>query len=314
MKNINNIQETDLSRDYVDLKEVFSILIKGKKTIIWITSLASIIVVIYSLMLPNIYESKALLFGVDPSNSSNPLEQYSGIASLAGIDIDGKKDGNQEQALEKILSLSFFENNILPFIFLPELMAFKSWVPKENLQVFDKGIYDEVSNKWVRDYSFPRGQIPSAQESHEVFVKHVSLNKDKKTGFIKLKVKHQSPYIAKKWADLIIDQINSYYREKDKLEAKLAVDYLNTQLLNTRITEVKEVIAQLLQQEEQKLALVEAKEAYVFEYIDPPALMEIKSHPKRAFICIIGALLGGMLGCLIVLIRHFRSKESTTSG
>ena len=311
MQDASNTQETDLSRDHIDLKEVFSILLLGKKTIIFITAFASIIVVIYSLMLPNIYEAEALLVGVNSSNSNNPLEQYSGIASLAGIDIDGQKDGNKEQAIDKMYSLSFFENNILPFIFLPELMAVKSWIPKENLLVFKKDIYDDVSNKWIRDFTFPRKQIPSAQESYEVFKKHIIFSKDKKTGFIKLKVKHQSPYVAKQWAELIIDQINYYYREKDKLEAKLAVDYLNVQMSNTRFTEIKQVIAQLLQQEQQKLTLVEAKEAYVFEYIDPPALMELKSQPRRAFICIIGALLGGILGCLIVLVRHFRSNESS---
>ncbi|MBE8233540.1 MAG: LPS O-antigen length regulator, partial [Endozoicomonadaceae bacterium] len=31
--------------------------------------------------------------------------------------------------------------------------------------------------------------------------------------------------------------------------------------------------------------------------------------PKRALICVLGTLLGGMLGVMIVLIRHFVRKE-----
>ena len=45
-------------------------------------------------------------------------------------------------------------------------------------------------------------------------------------------------------------------------------------------------MAELQQQEIQKLTLMEASEFYVFEYIDPPAVMEKKSEPSRAMICI----------------------------
>ena len=69
-------------------------------------------------------------------------------------------------------------------------------------------------------------------------------------------------------------------------------------------------MAELQQQQIQKLTLIEASDFYVFEYIDPPAVMEKKSEPSRAMICIFGALLGGMLGTLIVLVRHFRSKST----
>jgi LPS O-antigen subunit length determinant protein (WzzB/FepE family) len=77
----------------------------------------------------------------------------------------------------------------------------------------------------------------------------------------------------------------------------------------TNLSEIKQVIAQLLQQETQKLALIEANEAYVFDYIDPPAVMEEKIGPRRSIICIIGSILGAVLGILIVLIRHYLLKE-----
>ena len=46
--------------------------------------------------------------------------------------------------------------------------------------------------------------------------------------------------------------------------------------------------AEELQEQIQKLTLIEANEFYVFEYIDPPAVMEKKSDPNRKLICIIG--------------------------
>ena len=41
----------------------------------------------------------------------------------------------------------------------------------------------------------------------------------------------------------------------------------------TTLAEIKQVLAQLLQEETKKLTLIEANESYVFEYIDPPAVM-----------------------------------------
>ena len=61
----------------------------------------------------------------------------------------------------------------------------------------------------------------------------------------------------------------------------------------------------LSKEEIKTLTLIEANQSYVFDYIDPPAIMEKKSEPKRSLICILSFILGGMLSFLLVLIRHY---------
>ena len=301
--------------DEIDLRELFYVLLEGKWIIVSLTAFVSIIGVIYSLLLPNIYESKAMLVPVNSSSGiSGALGSYSGLAGLAGISLpSGGDEGNSAKAIQKISSLSFFENNILPNIHLPDLMAVKSWNSKTNTLTFDDSIYDTNSNTWIRDYSYPQQQIPSAQESFEVFkTAHLSLSEDKKSGFITLAIKHQSPFIAKQWVELVINEVNAFYRQKDKSESEKAVSYLNQQISITGLSEIKQVIAQLLQEETKKLTLIEANQYYVFDYIDPPAVMEKKSEPKRALICILSALLGGMLSILLVLIRrHYVIRQKS---
>jgi len=295
----------------INLHEIFYVLLEGRRIIISVTAFASIIGVIYSLLLPNIYESKALLVPVNASgNISGALQGYGSVARLAGINLpSGGDEGNSAKAIKKISSLSFFENNIMTNIFLPDLMAIKSWNYKTNTLAFDENIYKKNNNTWVRDYSYPKLQVPSAQESFEVFTrKHLSLSEDKITGFITLSMKHQSPFIAMEWAELVINEVNAFYRQKDKSESEKSVSYLNKQISLTNLSEIKQVIAQLLQEETKKLTLVEANKFYVFEYIDPPAIMEKKSGPKRALICILSALLGGMLGIVLVFIKHYPLK------
>jgi hypothetical protein len=301
--------------DEIDLRELFYALLDGKWIIVSLTAFASIIGVIYSLSLPNIYQSNTMLVPVNPSSGiSGALGSYSGLAGLAGISLPSDSDeGNSAKAIQKISSLSFFENSILPNIHLPDLMAVKSWNSKTNTLAFDDSIYDTNSNTWIRDFSYPQQQIPSAQESFAVFqTEHLSLSEDKKSGFITLSIKHRSPFVAKQWIELVVNEVNAFYRQKDKSESEKAVSYLNQQISITGLSEIKQVLAQLLQEETKKLTLIEANQFYVFDYIDPPAVMEKKSEPKRALICILSALLGGMLSVVLVLIRHYAMKQKVT--
>jgi len=301
--------------DEIDLRELFYVLLEGKWIIVSLTAFISIVGVIYSLSLPNIYESKALLAPVDSSSGiSGALGGYSNLAGLAGISLpSGGDEGNSAKAIQKISSLSFFENNILTNIYLPDLMTVKSWNSKTNIVAFDENVYEANTNSWVRDYSYPRQQIPSAQESFAVFKKkHLALSEDKKSGFNTLSIKHQSPFVAKQWAELIINEVNSFYRQKDKSESEKSVSYLNQQISMTGLSEIKQVLAKLLQEETKKLTLIEANQFYVFDYIDPPAVMELKSEPKRALICILSALLGAILSALLVLIRHYTFSKKTS--
>ena len=66
------------------------------------------------------------------------------------------------------------------------------------------------------------------------------------SGFSTLSIKHQSPYIAKEWAELVVNEVNSFYRQKDKTESEKAVNYLNQQISMTSLSEIKQVLAQLL--------------------------------------------------------------------
>tara|TARA_Y100000748_G_C15495826_1_gene488212 strand:+ start:475 stop:1398 length:924 start_codon:yes stop_codon:yes gene_type:complete len=292
--------------DEIDFVELFKVLWDGKWIIIFLTTFVSIVGVIYSLSLPNIYTSKALLVPVNSSSSiPGALRGYAGLAGLAGISTPtGGDEGNSAKALEKITSLSFFENNILPNIFLPDLMAVKSWNFKTNKLTYDESIYISESKTWV--------QMPSAQKSFRSFSSHLSFNEDTKSGFISLSIKHQSPFIAKEWAELVIDEVNAFYRQKDKLESEKAVSYLNQQISITSLSEIKQVLAQLLQEETQKLTLIEANEAFVFDYIDPPAVMEYKSEPVRSFISIISAIFGGLFSIILVFIRHYFFKRTSS--
>lgn len=314
MNNMNNLPPNKLIIEEIEILELINLFWDQKKTIILCICITAVASIIYSLSLPNIYTSKALLAPTQQSLGDS-LASYRGLAGLAGINLPSSNAKNlTEEATETLSSFVFFRENVLPNIFLPDLVAVKKWHAQENKLIYENNIYDSLSNTWVRKANFPRKSVPSAQESHEIFIDAIfSKSKDNETGFIRLSIEHQSPYIAKEWLDIILNGINERLREDQKRRALISIEYLNDQISQTSLTEIKQVLSTLVQQETEKLMLVESNKDYVFKIIDAPIVPELKSYPNRAIICIVGTILGGILGLMIVFVRHYFFSSTKNS-
>ncbi len=301
MNNSTDLNNNDELGDEIDIKSLLKTILVNKRLIIASTVSFAIIALIYSLTLTNIYQSTALLSPVgDQSNSSQSLNNLGGLASFAGINISSTSGGNSTKAITKITTLSFFEENILPNIFLPDLMAVKTWDEDTNSVIYNSS-YNVQTEKW--------NNIPHPQKSYKAFKSKLQVSEDYETKFLTISVKHESPHIAKEWTELVVNQINDSFRAKDKREAESAMNFLNTQMALTSYTEIKQVVAQILKQKMQQLTLIEANEFYVFSYLDQPAVARNKIEPSRSSICILGTLLGFMLGVLIVLVRGYLKED-----
>ena len=300
--------------DEIDLRELFSVLWDGKVWISAITAVAAAISVSVALWLPNIYESKALLAPKSDGGSgglSRLAAQYGGLASLAGINLSGVGGGDVSKAAlaqEKLKSLSFFAEHLYSEV-LVDLMAVDYWDAATGEIVIDSNVYNQGTSQWVREVSFPRKAKPSAQEAHEAFLKVIALSEDKQSGFVTLSVQHESPVVAKLWADMLIDRINEEIRAEDVGEAEASIAFLEAQREQTSLVSLDEVFAQLIEEQTKTIMLANVSKDYVFEIIDPPVVPELKSKPSRALICMLGTLLGGMLGIVWVLVRHYARSQ-----
>lgn len=311
--NLNKNKEAYIDNE-VDIYEFFQVLINGKLFILLITILVTAAAFFFSLLLPNIYQSRALLAPQESMGAiSSSIQNYSNLANIAGINFGSELNkGNKTKAMKKVISLSFFENNILPKIYLPNLMAVDSFDYQSKTLIYDKNIFDKASEKWVRDFKYPQKLIPSPQESFKVFLnEHLVIDEDQKTGFVAIAINHQSPFIAQKWTELIVIELNEFFRKNDKAQAEKSIKYLNEQMVKSSFAEIRQAIAQLIQHETKNLSLIEAKKEYVFAYIDPPVVMEEKEKPNRAIMVFIGFLFGSFFGAIIVLVRHYAVKKTT---
>ena len=303
-----------LINNEIHISELFSLLWGGKAWISGITAVAAIISVFVALSLPNIYESKALLAPKADGGAgglSRLAAQYGGLASLAGISLSGFGGGdvsNAALAQEKLKSLSFFIEHLYSEV-LVDLMAVDYWDADSGEIVIDSDVYNRGTDEWVRDVSYPFQKKPSPQEAHKEFLELITISEDKQSGFITLRVEHESPVVAKGWADMLIDRINEEIRAEDVGEAEASIIFLEAQREQTSLVSLDEVFAQLIEEQTKTIMLANVSKDYVFNIVDPPVIPEINSKPFRALICVLGTLLGSILGVVWVLIRHFTRPE-----
>jgi len=305
---INQERQQD---DEIDLAELWRAIWAGKWIIIAITSLFAVASVFYALSLPNIYKSEALLAPAEQQSSGlgGMASRLGGLASLAGVNLGGGKTDKTGLALEIMKSRAFVFKFIEKHNVTPELMAAKGWNLTTNELIYYSKLYEVTAKKWLREVKAPSQSKPSLQESYKEFQKIVSISQDKTSSMVTVSVEHYSPYIAKQWLDWLIEAINEEMKNRDLTEAKNSVAYLNEQLEHTKVADFQKVLYQLIEEQTKTIMFANVREQYALKTIDPALVPELKSGPKRALICVLGVLLGGLLAVMVVLIRYFSNSH-----
>ncbi len=302
------------TEDEIDLRELFKALWKGKWIIIATTFVFAVGAVLYALSLPNIYKSDALLAPAESSNGgglSKMAGQLGGLAALAGVNLGGGESSQTDLAVQVMKSRQFVEAFIKKHDLLVPLMAAIDWDLANNKLILDEELYNSNTGEWLREPDGMRGATPTAQEAFEVFSKEVlNVSQDKESGLYTVSVKNYSPYIAQQWVNWLIEDINKVMRERTIAETSQNLAYLNTQLQKTAVADMQSTFYKLIEEQTKSLMLAEVQEEFVFKVIDPAVVPEVKDGPKRALICVLGTLLGGMFGVGVVLVLYvFRERK-----
>ncbi len=308
----NTPVQNNIADDEIDLRELFSAIWQGKWIIIAITTLFAVASVFYAINQPNIYKSEALLAPAEQDKAGGLgalAGQFGGLASLAGVNLgSGGGVDKTQMALEVLKSRQFTSDFIQKHNILPDLMAAKTWNRETNTVIYDEELYIAEQNKWIRKVELPFKPEPSMQEAYKEFSKIISANKDKETGMVKIAIEHVSPHIAQQWVDWLIKDINATMKQRDVLEANKSTSFLTQQLEQTKIADIRAVLYKLVEEQTKTIMFANVRDEYVFKTIDPALVPEEKSGPKRALLCILSVLLGGMLSGIFVLIRHYIKK------
>jgi uncharacterized protein involved in exopolysaccharide biosynthesis len=273
-----------------------------KWLILFITGLFALASVLYSLSLPNKYRANAVVAPLVNEASAMGLgSQLGGLASLAGVSLGGGGSDKTSIAIEILKSRNFIEKFVNLNNLKPEVMAAIEWSQATNTIVFDESFYNQ--NEWVREAKNGKPSEPTPFELHKVFNDSMDIIINSENGFIEIAYEHVSPYVAQEIVSKVLIQLNDTMREREINKAQKSIEYLKQQLAINRLAELEAGIFELIQSQTETIMLANASPDYLFQVIDPAIVPHDKSSPKRAIICILGTLLGGVFAIIVVLIR-----------
>lgn len=290
----------------IDLYELLIVVWKNKWIILSVAAIFAVGSVFYAKSIPDQYKSSAILAPTSTSNGSSLSKlasQFGGLATLAGVHIGSSGGEKTAIAIELIKTWDFLEGFIRDNELEVEVFAVSDWDKQSNRLIINDALYDVNTQNWVprKDHD---GR-PSSWALFSALERRISVSKNDENGLVTISVEHYSPYVAKKWVDLLVVAINKHLQLQDRKEALNNIAYLKEQVKQTSIAEMQNIFYQLIEEQAKTLMLAEISEEYVFKTISPAKVAEKRSKPGRKFIVIFSMICGGGVAVLFVILREF---------
>jgi uncharacterized protein involved in exopolysaccharide biosynthesis len=252
----------------------------------WLIGSAILVVTIaaavYAFTQPRIYRATVSFVPAREESFSGGLaavaSQFSGLASLAGIDTAGDKSKNE--ALEVLRSRSFTlafieERNLRPILFAER--------------------WDAQKNAWKTD----AGEPPTLNDAYKLFDGKVrTVRDDKRTGVIALSINWRDRHLAAEWANDLVARVNARQRQVAIEDATRSLKYLDQELERTQVIGLRESIYRLIEAQINARMVANVRDQFAFKVIDPAAPPDQKTSvaPRRKVIVLLGAIGGLLLG------------------
>lgn len=297
--------------DAISFKEAVLLIWDQKILIIFSTFLFTFLFAIFTLFLTNIYTSSAVLMPSKKLNSSSISGSgIGGLASLAGINLPASEEEKDIiHSIETLTSLDFFEVLYSDENFLIELYAIKK-ISGESYTL-DEKIYK--NNKWVGEFRNGSPK-PSIFEAHQEFnEKHLKFFYDQKTSLVDISIDHRSPYVANNWLKRVVEELNFFLMKRAKVRAMESNQFLINELSKNSISEVRALIAGLMERNYKDLTMASVTNDYAFRYLDEPRIPDKRSKPARARMCIIFSFTSVILLSIAIILLRLANKQISFS-
>ena len=226
MNQVNQNNKLDNTIDEISLRHLVGKLRSGAKylTSKWLTILICAVIggalgLAYAIVRKPVYTA-ICTFVLEEGNKASALSQYSGLASLAGIDIGGGGGGGIFQGdniIELYTSRSMIQKTLLS----------KANISNENELLIDRYIeFNHLRQRWEKEKlghidfhtdpaKFSRTQDSIIADMVVLFNKSVLnvIKPDKKLTIIEVSVSGKDELFCKAFADKIVENVNNFYTQ-----------------------------------------------------------------------------------------------------
>ncbi|OBP15808.1 hypothetical protein A5320_08255 [Rheinheimera sp. SA_1] len=273
--------------------------------------------VYFALQMPNIYRTTVVLAPATEKKAGlgGLGSQLGGLASLAGVNLSASGGIDKtDLAIELLKSRRFLSQFITEYKLLIPIMAAKNWDLTSGTFIYDEDIYDTKNKLWVRAAIPPRKPEPSFEEAAVELSGLMDISKDKITGMVKVSIEHLSPELVQLWTQQLIIAVNNDIRQRDILEAQSSLKYLSEQLQDTKVAEIRNSLAQLIEEQTKTLMMANIREEYVLKVVDPAFLPEEKVKPRRSMVVLVSMFSMGLLLMMVGYVRILLAGRAELKG
>ena len=303
---MESIIQQNLYEDEINFREVFEIFWSGRKLILAITALFTVITIVIVLAMPNQYIASSVLAPAENENDglSSALSRLGGLASFAGLTVGSGESSEAQVAVEIMKSWAFVDDFITKNKLQAQIYAANGWNKDKNKLKYNANLYDDDKQKWLLENDKGQYRDPSSWELYTEFSEKLTINSDIISGLVTVKIEYYSPYLAKEWVDSYVIAINKHMQQRRLNKVNSNIDYLHVQIEKTSISYMHEVFYTIIEEQIKSKMLVEATPDHTFITVSPSMLPEEKSRPRRVIICILGTFLGLVLSVFLTYILH----------
>ena len=259
-----NQDEISSSEKEFSFKDIFMAIWTNRFLIIIFPLLVGSMTALYNLTLPNIYRAEILLATAESKAQGSSIAQ-GGLAAMAGISLPSGTDDKTLIAIETVKSKKFISEFLIRHEALPALMAPISWDSTED--ILEVGEY--------------HGSIQQATKQWKSIFYVEKLSQVQP--FVLMTITHISPTQARDWLVYIVEDLNKILSQRDVAEVKESIKYLEEQISNTNVSDLKQLFYGMIESQTSKAMLAEVRSEYAFRVIDPAIAPELKNSPFRAY-------------------------------
>lgn len=267
------VERSQVDDDEIDVRALWSVAWSDRYLIIACSVMCILIAGYLAFTAKSIYRAEVTVTEVREGGmgaASSIADQLGGLATLAGVSFG---DGASQEARAILKSRYIVEEFIRRYELLPVLSSDD----------------DEPTTLWRAVGEFQKHTL--------------TLRDDKRGGTTTLSINWTDPAVAAQWANNFVALTNEIMRTRAIDTSKRNVAYLNDQIAQTNVVELRRVLYNLVESETKTLMLANARPEYAFTVVDPAVAPEIRVSPKRSVMIFFGAVLGGVFGAVLALIR-----------
>jgi uncharacterized protein involved in exopolysaccharide biosynthesis len=237
--------------------------------------------------------------------------QFGGLAELTGGQFEAGQDLDQSLAI--LQSEDFLEQFIEAEHLLPRLFP-KQWDANRQVWVVAppspiRRLIRQFDGETARNAAKPTP--PSVYEGYKLLMQRLDLHKDRATQVVTLSIDWSDPEVAARVANRLPAVLNDHARQRAIDESQRSLTYVNEQLDKTVVVELREALFRLAENEYRKAMVARVSNDTAIRVLSEAVTPHERSAPKRTLLALGGGVLGGLIGCMIVLARRLgKSTEA----